>query len=143
MKIQTTIEKVEVEKITYIAEDGKEFQDKQKCLQYEKDLLIAKLKPQFKELDMLVLDDCIHEEEQMYLIIVNGKSDWNIIKAYFEDEYCDVNIEEPKSYPANMVFTTTDCAVYGESLKFREVLEIFKEYHNKVADFVFNRDIFI
>ena len=128
---------VTIDVVVYVASDGKEFNNVRDCEQYEKRLTTDKLKPHFDDLRMVVLEDFLHESEEIFLIEVNGESDWNILKAYFEDEYTDVNLDKmPTAFPAEVVISTTEYGCYREEWNFADVQDMFFERYSKVRDFI-------
>ena len=101
-----------VRNITYIADDGKEFDTQQKCAEYEKGLreqLEAKLKAEYKKIKQFVLPSGIFRwvtDEDLIVFEMKDASDFDVVKAYFED-VCDVyeyNACMPRTFPCVRVY---------------------------------------
>ena len=78
------------EKITYVAIDGREFEDEQECIDYEKSLKLNNLcrSTTFLNEEFQIMDIKTLDPQQVFYIYVNNDDDKNFINEYFNNEWC-------------------------------------------------------
>ena len=78
------------EKITYVAIDGREFEDEQECINYEKSLKLNNLcrSTTFLDEEFQIMDIKTLDPQQVFYIYVNNDDDKNFINEYFNNELC-------------------------------------------------------
>ena len=78
------------EKITYVAIDGREFEDEQECINYEKSLKLNNLcrSTTFLDKEFQIIDIKILDSEQVFYIYVNNDDDKKFINDFFTNDWC-------------------------------------------------------
>ena len=79
------------EKITYVAIDGREFEDEQECVDYEKSLKLNNLcrSATFLNVEFQIMDiKKTLDPQQVFYIYVNNDDDKEYINEYFNNECC-------------------------------------------------------
>lgn len=110
---------VEQTTVTFEAKDGKQFTGEnaeRECKNYEMQLDKELCEKAFKKLKPIFLDEVIWQwfsgNTEDYFIIVNLKDqdDFDCLKNYCESRnpYIEVDINEPKEYPKQMVLSMSE-----------------------------------
>lgn len=105
------VQEEEMDVFIYIAEDGKEFEDKEECEKYEKKLALDKAKKAIEKLELstvrstMPLSDDGYPSECNYFhwYKVNSDTDVELLNKVYRDE-----IEEPSFYPEIICVETTE-----------------------------------
>ena len=77
------------EKITYVAIDGREFEDEQECIDYEKSLKLNNLcrSTTFLDEEFQIMDIKTLDPQQVYYIYVNNDDDKKFINDFFTENW--------------------------------------------------------
>ena len=132
MKIVVTIEMMPKPTTKYVADDGREFDTKHQCEQYETTTLIPRKiiqnMPQW-ELDIPFVGWDI-EPNVTKMFVVRNKEEYDALESYYggpcaDDEWWG---DEPKSYPAAYIIITRDGYSNGWEVDLEVVCQAQKFY---------------
>ena len=134
--------------VTYIADDGKEFDNKKDCKDYERNCKLKDLEAKFdamiieeySDIAPITLVDDFYDKGYSW---VNLKSDedYNLIMDYYSVLYPRLNFDymcEPETYPALVCIVETDD--YIETFYFDDIMASTRAYFKQFnIDVEFNK----
>ena len=134
------------EKITYVAIDGREFEDEQECIDYEKFLKRNNLcrSTTFLDEEFQIMDIKTLDPQQVYYIYVNSDDDKKFINDFFTENW--------RSSPFSTIYGQyTNLSEYSgwfyfdtnqdEWKHFETKIQIYKDMENNFSKIMFDKGL--
>lgn len=100
----------------YIANDGKEFDNRDECMKYEQELKLSEIEPAFEAMKIAELnglapitEDTEFPERDFWWFNLTSEDDYQLIERYYDA--CNIDTEymtEPDIYPAMVCIMESD-----------------------------------
>ena len=134
------------EKITYVAIDGREFEDEQECIDYEKSLKLNNLcrSTTFLNEEFQIMDIKTLDPQQVFYIYVNNNDDKNFINEYFNNEWCS----SPFSTDYGQYADLSECSGWfyfdtnqNEWKHFETEVQVYKNMKNNFSQIMLDKGL--